>query len=303
MSDHDYDVLIFDGYFCDLIVTGMADIPKLGDEVFGTGMGMHAGGAFNSVRALHRLGLKTGWVCDLGQDLFSEFVLSEIRQEGVDTSLLRIHPHPLRSFSLSFSFDHDRGFISYLDPVERYDREPYVLKHRPRCLLLGWLEHGPDVLRLIDAAHQVGARVVMDCQSTKVTLDSPGVGEVLRRVDAFLPNAREARQLTGADDLEQAAEILAQATRVVVIKDGAQGAIAREGECRYHVPPLPVEPVDSTGAGDCFNAGFVYGLLNGECLETCLKLGNICGGVSTTGYGTIATPTLEEVQEWLERLA
>jgi sugar/nucleoside kinase (ribokinase family) len=60
--------------------------------------------------------------------------------------------------------------------------------------------------------------------------------------------------------------------------------------------------VDTTGAGDCFNAGFLYGHLNGNPLEQSLRYGNICGGLSTTGYGTEATPTLTEFQQELQRL-
>ena len=78
-----YDTLIFGEYFCDLIVTGLPELPRLGADLFGTGLGMLAGGSFNTVRALHRLGAQVGWVCDFGNDLFSQFVLSEVRQEGM----------------------------------------------------------------------------------------------------------------------------------------------------------------------------------------------------------------------------
>lgn len=295
-----YDVLLFDGYFCDLIITGLSEIPCLGKDLFGTEMGIHAGGAYNTVRALHRLGLKPGWVCNLGNDLFSRYVLEEIQREGVDTSLFRLHDHPVRALSLAFSLSGDRGFISYIDPAEIYDRVPYVYATRPACLLLSWLDPSPDAQRLVKAAREVGAQVLMDCQSTELTLDTPGVIEILQAVDVFFPNATEAMFLTGAPDVEQACEKLAEFTERVVVKNGEHGALARVGDRRIEVPSVSIQCVDSTGAGDCFNAGFLYGWLKGEPLERCIQAGNICGAVSTTAHGTIAAPKEEELLALLE---
>jgi sugar/nucleoside kinase (ribokinase family) len=292
-----YEVLLFDGYFCDLIVTGLPEMPRLGADLFGTAMGIHAGGTFNVARALHRLGVRAGWVCDFGNDLFSQFVLSEVRREGVDTGLFRFHDRPIRAFSLAFSYSDDRGFISFMDPVEPYPRSPYILELRPRCVLLQNLEVGPDFRALVEAAGQVGAQVCMDCQSTNLTLETPGVVEALEMVDLFLPNAGEARRLTGADTTEAAADILAGFCPLVVIKQGACGALARTRELQIQSPALDVAVLDTTGAGDCFNAGFLYSHLRGDPLETSLRYGNICGGLSTTTHGTEATPTAAEIED------
>jgi sugar/nucleoside kinase (ribokinase family) len=294
-----YDILTFNAYFFDLIVTGLTEVPRLGMDLFGEAMAVRAGGTFNTVRAMHRLGLKVGWVCDFGNDLFSQFVLSEIRQEAIDTSLFRMHDHPVRSFSLAFSFAHDRGFISYIDPVEPYDRIPYLLEYRPSILMLCSLEYGAQSMGLVDAAHQIGTAVYMDCQATGASLETPGVVEMLRSVDAFLPNASEARQLTGTADSESALQTLAELAPLVVIKLGSEGALASYRGCRFFSPGIKTDVVDTTGAGDCFNAGFVFGRLQDKGIEACLRLGNICGGLSTTDHGTVATPTLEQIENYL----
>jgi sugar/nucleoside kinase (ribokinase family) len=83
----------------------------------------------------------------------------------------------------------------------------------------------------------------------------------------------------------------------VVIKLGQQGAIAQVNGELVHVPALKVNVLDTTGAGDIFNTGFMYGYLRGETLERCLMYGNICGGLSTTGYGVSNVPTAEQVEE------
>ena len=294
-----YDVLLFGGYFFDLIVTGLPEVPRLGTDLFGSDMGIFAGGTFNTVRALHRLGLRVGWVCDFGNDLFSQFVLNEARQEGVDTRLFRMHDHPVRAFSLAFSFQMDRGFISYIDPEPTWDRVPYVIEHQPRSVLLGHLQYGSEFTPLVAAARQVGALVLMDCQAASATLETPGVTEALRSVDIFLPNISEALQLTGAPTVQSAAEILSEYTPLVVLKMGPEGALAQTRECCIQSPGLEVDAVDTTGAGDCFNAGFLYSRLRGEPLERNLEAGNICGGLSTTRHGSIATPTEAELLRYI----
>jgi sugar/nucleoside kinase (ribokinase family) len=297
-----YDVLLFDPYFCDLIVTGLPELPRLGLDLFGTGMGIEAGGTFNTVRALHRLGVRVGWACDFGNDLFSQFVLSEVAKEGVDPGLFRRHDKPVRIFSLAFSYVHDRGFISFMDPLETVDRVPYIYEYRPKVLLLNALETSADGMALLNAAHDVGAIVFADSQSTSNTLETPGVIEMLRVTDALLVNVSEAMALTGAAHRDEAGQRLAEFAPLVVLKSGADGAYAYTSSDTIHVPALTVEAIDTTGAGDCFNAGFIAAYLRGESLETQLRLGNICGGLSTTTHGTVAAPTLEAALQYLERI-
>jgi sugar/nucleoside kinase (ribokinase family) len=209
-----------------------------------------------------------------------------------------MHDHPVRAFSLAFSFQADRGFISYIDPADSYDRIPYIRDHRPHSVLLGHLQFGPEFQSLAAAARQAGAQILMDCQATPATLETPGVVEALGSVDVFLPNASEALQLTGASSVSEAAEILSGYTPLVVVKMGSEGALAQAKAQCVQSPALEIPSVDTTGAGDCFNAGFLYSRLRGEPLIRNLEAGNICGGLSTTRHGTIATPTESELAAW-----
>ncbi len=296
--DH-YEVMLFDTYFCDLIVTGLPELPRLGLDLFGTDMGIEAGGTFNSVRALHRLGVKVGWACDFGDDLFSQFVLSEVKKEGVDTSLFRLHDRPVRVFSLAFSYVNDRGFISYIDRLPPVDRVPYLRRYRPRAVLTNALETDEAGMALAQAAHEIGTLVFLDTQGTNTTLQTPGAVPMLRAVDVLLLNVSEALHVTGEADRDAAGRALAQLTPLVVLKSGADGAYAYTQDSILHAPAIEVNVVDTTGAGDCFNAGFIAGHLRGESLETCLRLANVCGGLSTTAHGSVATPTLEQARQYV----
>src|SRR5262245_48250743 len=286
-----YDVLLIDGYFCDLIFTGLPQLPRLGADLFGTGFDMVPGAVFYTALALHRLGVRVGWACDFGDDFASRFVLDAARREELNHSLFRLHQRPLRRISVSFSFAHDRGFISYQDPLPNESPIPLIERHRPRIVLLSHLRYGPDLLGLAAATHACGGLVYMDCQARPETLADPAVAAALRAVDVFAPNHDEALHVSGAATVEQALARLAALTPRVIVKCGADGAIARRGDEVARAPGIRVPVVDTTGAGDCFNAGFVDGYLRGEPLAMCLRRGNICGGFATTTRGGGAVPT------------
>jgi len=107
----------------------------------------------------------------------------------------------------------------------------------------------------------------------------------LRSIDIFAPNHDEALKLTGEQRIEAALDRLVELTPLVIIKLGKEGAIARKnGELGY-VPGIPANVLDTTGAGDNFDCGFLYGLLNDYSLQDCLRCGNFCGSLSTTAHG------------------
>ena len=100
-----------------------------------------------------------------------------------------------------------------------------------------------------------------------------------------MPNRAEAIRITGEENLDQAMLKLAELVPLVVVKDGANGAYGCQQQQIVHVPAIQVKPLDTTGAGDCFNAGFLRAWLDGKSLLECLQWGNIIGGLSTLGYG------------------
>lgn len=298
---HDYDVLLLGGYFCDLIFTGLPEMPSLGAEVYGNAFDMVPGAAYTTALALHRLELRTGWAGDFGDDFFSQFVLDAARRVGLDSSLFRMHTSPVRRVTAALSFPHERAFVSFADELATTSTIPLIERHQPRVVLFSGLGYGNEHAEICAAAHDVGALVYMDCQCNAATLATPDLADSLRSVDIFAPNAAEALQLTDAATVAAALAQLAELTPLVIIKCGAEGAIAQAGKQVAHAPGISVDVFDTTGAGDCFNAGFLYGHLRGLPLETSLRCGNICGGLSTTARGGAAAPSAAQMQEWLRR--
>ena len=298
-----YDVLLVGDYWYDLVFTGLPEMPRLGAEVYAEGFADLPGGPFNIAAALQRMGLRVGWAADFGSDAFSRLALAGIRAEGLDERLFVIHDRPYRRVTASASFPHDRSFLSYSDlPPEAPAGVQAMQRVEARLLMVPGLLSG----QLLDGYYAlVQARqmqVTLDCQHTSFTLADPAVRRMVERADVFMPNAAEACHLTGAGSALEALHALAEVCPVAVVKDGANGAYGlRRGESSaVHAPALPVQVMDTTGAGDAFNAGFIKAWLDGRPLAECLRWGNICGGLSATARGgATAAPTLAEVQRWL----
>ena len=297
-----YDVVAAGNYSLDLIFTGLPGLPELGREVVGTGFEMLPGEAYNSVVTMHRLGVRVGWAADFGSDDFSRFALDRASQEGLDVSLFVHHPRPLRRVSVAASFPHDRAFITYYDPDPPIPAAVKALASvSARVFFLPGLFYGGlfEAGKLLVAAKKM--KLVMDGNSgNEATLDDPAVRRAVASVDVLLPNADETRRMTGYSDLTKAIRELGKLCRLVIVKDGPHGSHACLNGETIHVPAYPVEPLDTTGAGDAFNAGFLKAWLDDQPLETCLRWGNLVGALSTQGHGgTGRTITSQEVEEKL----
>jgi sugar/nucleoside kinase (ribokinase family) len=299
-----YDVLAVGDYYLDLIFSGLPCFPELGKEIVGTGFAMLPGGGYNAAVAMHRLGLRVGWAADFGNDEFSRIAIDRARAEGMDPGLFVRHDRPLRRITVAASYPQDRAFISYRDPDPRVPAALRGLaKASARAVYVPGFYCGPLFgagLALVRARRM---SLFMDGNAQEeVDVRDRAARAALRAVDVFLPNAREARAMTGRADLEDAMRTLGEFCRVVVVKDGAAGAHAFQQNERHilHAAAIQVTPAETTGAGDCFNAGFIRAWLDDKPLAECLRWGNIVGGLSTLAAGGSGRRvTLADVEAWL----
>lgn len=297
MTEKKYDVVVPGAYFCDLVFTGLPEVPSLGKDIYAQNFKLVPGGVFYPVAILNRLGLKVGWKGHFGNDLFSQFMLQAVEEEGIDPSLFEIHDYPVQSLAAAFSFEHERGFVSYTEIEFSYLSQMEVEKIDTRCYLVPGLDYWSDLGEINQATNRKDFIVFQECQHTALTLETPSLVKALQTVDIFAPNEAEALHLTGESQIEAALARLSEIVPLVVIKCGAQGAIAQSGNEIVSVPAINVKVVDTTGAGDSFNAGFLYAYLAGLDLETCLRYGAITGGLGTTGPGLGKIPPLKTVEQ------
>jgi len=300
-----YDVLVVGRPSCDLVFTGMPSWPAIGRETFAGDLTVAAGGSFNMVAALHRLGLRTAMVGVAGNDDWSRFSLAAMRAEGVSTDLVVVLDRPLPSVSVCIAHDGDRGFLTHEVSIARVwdvvrDHTLGVVAREDAAYLQCWLT--PHLPAFAAAARSRRMRVVVDCGWDEAWLVSAEIRALLPLADIVFTNQPEACAIAGTSDPVAALRWLGQNHPFVVVKRGADGASALVEGREYHAPTEPVDVVDATGAGDCFNAGFLYGLRRGHDIDACLALGNICGGMNATVPGGYAgAPTEPELLARAER--
>lgn len=303
-----YDVLVYGPIFCDLIFTDLSGMPELGKELFAGDLTLALGGSAIVATGLHRLGARVGLIADLGDDPFSRVTAQLLEEMGLDCSLIRRHPHPLPQLTVALSFPKDRAFITRFKQPETPPDLATVLQARPTkhlhvCSYLAALET-PDACQI---AHATGATISMDPGWDEQSLLDPRLSAMIANLDVFLPSHSELCHIAQNEDANQAARQILNIMPhgMIVMKNGQEGAESyshHERDC-MQMPAIPVTAVDTTGAGDAFDAGFLYAYTKGNPLKNCMRVGAVCGGLTTTAKGgATATPTLKEMEKWLSKL-
>jgi sugar/nucleoside kinase (ribokinase family) len=297
----DYDLLVIGDANPDVILTGDVT-PEFGqiEKIVESGC-MTIGGSASIVAAgAARLGLRTALVAVVGDDLLGHAQIAALRDRGVDTSSVKVDPSRPTGLGLVLSQGDDRAILTAVGTIDALsadmvDRELLGRSrhvHVASYFLQPHLRPGlPDLLR---AARAAGASTSLDTNWDPSGSWDAALEETLPLVDVFLPNLAEACALTGMTDAEAAVERLARTADTVAVKLGADGALARQGANHATAEPISVDVVDTTGAGDSFDAGFLFGRLQGWPLDRSLALACACGSLSTQAVGGVdAQPTLD----------
>lgn len=250
-----------------------------------------------------RLGMRVAFAGVVGDDLFGRFMREELAARGVDVGAVVADPALRTGFGVTLSRGDDRAILTYsgsIGALRAAHIDPAALR-RARHLHLGgyYLLDAlrPDVPALFAAAHSAGTSVSLDTNYDPAGAWGGGLRRALAHADLFLPNEHELLAIMGRQDLASALAAAARLVPTVAVKLGPQGALARRGDETAAATALAVEAADTTGAGDSFDAGFVYGHLQGWGLERSLRLACACGSLSTRALGgTAAQPTLAEAE-------
>jgi sugar/nucleoside kinase (ribokinase family) len=303
-----FDVLITGSPCVDLVFSGLPHWPVPGQELYVSDFAISAGAIFNTAAALSRLGLCVGLLCELGNDLFSRYLRAEIERAGISTDLLFLRDYPLRAISVCLPYEGERGFVSFADAVPIPPRPPSSARATLAPDMLAALQQVsceaaflyayPAMQPALDILQRQATTIFLDTGWSLHTLTARRLARLARHSHYFMPNQAEASLITGKQDPLEAVHILAQFGPTAVIKMGADGAIACWQNQLFRCPALPIEHVvDTTGAGDAFNAGFIYGTLQGYTLPDTLRCATICGSLSTTALtGTAAVPNAADLE-------
>ena len=315
-------VLVVGEINVDLICQGYHAFPSPGREVLVDDFQMVLGSASAiCAMGLARLGTPVTFFGKVGDDPTGRFCLDAMRERGIDLSPVVLDPAIKTGVTVAITSPSDRALVSFLGSIAAL-READV----PRTLFRSadhihvssyYLQEGlrPGVAKLFREVKAAGLTTSLDPGFDPSEKWGPDLRETLAHVDVFFPNEVELRALSGSDDPEKAVRSLQKdqtqvaagerGATLIVAKLGAQGALAldRDGKA-VRVPAPRVTVVDTTGAGDSFDAGFLHAWLSGAPLADCLRLGAACGSLSTRGLGGTATqPDLTEARALMETTA
>lgn len=286
-----FDVTIAGELNLDLVLYGLPDELPAERELLADRM-MLTLGSSSAILAhnLAALGCNVGFNSRVGDDPLGQIALDRLAAGGVDVSKVRRVGPTQTGLTVILQRVRGRNILTYPGTIfdlhfEDLDLE-YLASARHFHLSSFYLQRGlrPRVAELFQRLKTAGLTTSLD------TNDDPddrwdGLEEVLPQVDVFLPNAREAKKIAGSSDLDAAVAKLAKLVPLVVVKLGAEGALAQRGKERFTSQAIKVTPVDAVGAGDSFNAGFLSRYVRSDDPPTCLWFGNLAGALSTTKPG------------------
>lgn len=296
-----YDILVAGEINPDLILSGnvipeFGQVEKLVDSASLTIGSSSAIFAFGAAR----LGLKVAFIGVCGDDVFGRFMLDEMSKRGVDVSHVIVRAGGQTGLSVILNQGSDRAILTHpslIAELRAGDVADELLGHARHLHVASYFLQTnlqPDLPDLFRRARSLGLTTSLD------TNYDPserwlGFGELLAVTNVFLPNEREAVSLTGESNAALAADKLSSRVEVLGVKLGADGALGIRNGQKVRVTSIPVTVVDTVGAGDSFDAGFLYGYLKEWSLERSLRLACVCGALSTRrAGGTDGQPTLEE---------
>lgn len=293
MSDRAFQAIVAGELFTDLIMSGFDFWPRPGQEAFAKEFHREVGGgAANTACGMARLGSRAAVLGVVGDD--GDWLVQKFESRAVNTSLISRDSGLPTAFTVAVSTPEDRAFLTYAGANRSF---PSAIADAAANGRLAQAAHvhlafPPDLSTardLVAAVRSNGCTVSLDVGWHEDWLSDPRLRETLPLLDLFFPNEMEARCITGETD---PAAMLRWFAGVglgrVAIKFGSRGAaLLWDGATIFHEPPS-VTPIDTTGAGDSFNAGFLHCWLRGDSPDVCLRAGNICGALSTQAYGGVA---------------
>lgn len=278
----------------DILYSGLSRLPKKGEELYCKDFSLQLGGGVPATMiGLGRLGIESKIATNLGEDMFSLFAKEEFYKNGVTPlNLYEGKSIPLNITSAMITPD-DRTFVTYGKPPIPTDKA--LQKAYEMCKGAKAVEMQKDgFLPVYKRLKEEGTILVFD-NGYDENMSLETYKEYLTLADYYTPNRKEAMLITGTDSPEKAAKVLTDYFKRVTVKLDAKGCIGIENGEMFTVSSIKEYKLkDSTGAGDAFLCGFIYGIVNNYCLYDSILLGNITGGRCITEVGCLSAKTDEK---------
>lgn len=304
-----YDILTIGDCCVDFILSGGSVVPEFGQkEKIVDNYFLEMGGSCTIFACqAAKLGLKTAVIGKVGADPFGDLILQRLSGAGVDISLMTRDKGLKTGITVIMNTGSDRAMLTYTGTIDviRPDDVPDALLDSTRHLHIGSYflmnkirSHYPDIVKRVKAG---GGSVSMDTNWDPTEQWDGGLKVLLPLVDMLMPNEKEAMAIAGTSTIDSAVAALRKIVPILAVKRGKAGATVHANGVDRAVPAVNVKTVvDTVGSGDSFDAGFLYGYLNGMSLPDCARIGSICGSIKTRAPGGIAGQiTLGEIRQMI----
>lgn len=280
----------------DLILNELKDFPELGKEIVAQNHFLNIGGSggiFSVVLA--GLGIDTYIISKIGNDIFGNLLTDKIKAYGVNVNKLVIKDDKETGITVNLSYKNDKYQISSLNLIGSLNIDEIIFKNIKNLGHVSFSSYymlknlKKDYIRLINDIKKVYGDVTFSLDTNDDPENRWGkeIYNILNNIDIFFINKKEALKISKESNIVDALNKLSREVKTVIIKLGSKGYIARDGENYYSGDSLKTNFKDSTGAGDNFNAGFIYGFINNFNIKKSLKIANICGAKSTEYLGGV----------------
>lgn len=288
-----FDVLVIGELNVDLILNHIEKFPDIGKETLAGQMNLTLGSSSAIFASnLSTLGTSVAFVGKLGHDNFGDYIISSLKSRGVDTQYVSRSVKHSTGATIVLNFGEDRAMVTYQGAMKHLALSdiPEEALQASRHLHVSsvFLQPGlkNDLISLFKKAKEAGMTTSIDPQWDPAEKWDVDLKQLLPFVDVFLPNITELYALTRTETLDDAFTKIGSFCRRVVVKNGSEGAYLFDGLSLHHQPAfLNREVVDSIGAGDSFDAGFIHKFLQQKALAECVEFGALIGAVSTTRPG------------------
>jgi sugar/nucleoside kinase (ribokinase family) len=291
----------------DLILQNYRSFPALGREVLVDDVTLTMGSA-SAICAcgLARLGNSVTFTSKVGADSWGELCKSKLAAFGIEISRVVTDPSLKTGITVSITSPTDRALVTYPGAstalqASDFNRDSFR-GFRHLHISSFFIQEGlrPGIKQLLALASECGLTTSLDPGFDPNEKWGNDLLDALSEVDLFLPNEVELEGVTGLQNREEALRSISNGRTLTMVKLGVDGCMALRGGNFVAVPGFPVKPVDTTGAGDSFNAGFLHAWLRGSELRDAMTFAAACGALSTLASGgTGSQPTEQEARSFL----
>ncbi len=306
MNSKNMDVIVIGELNVDLILNNIDSFPEMGKEKLAHKMDLVLGSSSAIFASnLSSLGAKVGFIGKIGNDIFGNLVKESLKSKNVQIGLLKIDDKLKTGATIVLNFDEDRAMVTHPGAMEHLtidDINPEDLaKSKHLHVSSVFLQPGikNNIVEIFRMAKEKGLTTSLDPQWDPAEKWDLDLENLLSFVDVFIPNEEEIKHLTGKQNVNDAIDMLNGFANTIVVKMGSKGSVSlRKGQLNMEPAFLNKNVVDAIGAGDSFDAGFIYMFVQGKELKECQRFGNLMGALNTTAAGgTAAFTNFSEIME------